>query len=697
MAEPMEAEEFLELVWGEYHGWVDLPAKVGDYWVPWNYEWDGDADLPITRRIDSCLRDEESLYFSVAMFTKKGRRIEDVKPTAWLWADLDDVHPTVARDDGLLPTIAWESSPGRFQALWRLDRRLRPETLAKLNQALTYHLGADLGGWDLTQVLRLPGTRNFKYSPAPEVTLLWANNTTYDPREVWAKVRASLPDETLPDGQNLPDGPRPARPMPARVRALLRVPSDSVVEGERSSQLWAIECLLAEAGWGEDDIYRVVSVSAWNKWAKVATGERRLRTEIRKALAHVRRKATTRRDDSDRRPSGGAGVLADGAIEAGGGGEEPVVGAPEGDEPAEDTVPDLPFVRYSSFMAMEITPPRWLIEDIWTAGSHGIFGGEPKTSKTTVSLAMSLSVASGRPFLGKYRVATPGPVLMVQEENAPVDMQDKLRKLAFFSGLIRAGAVDTRRAARGSLGKRAVTLDFPDEVPLRLLNNWGFDLTQEEHREALWAEVDAVRPVLVVLDPLYLLLPGVNLNQSHEVTPYLKWLLLMRNEFGCAVQVIHHQGKVTVDNAGRRSGQRLMGSALFHGWVDSAIYTSAVDLREERPGWLGVQLEREFRTMPPQKDLQVAMFLGKPGDIDRMQVEVQEWGLQDSILAYLENSGDTTARKVAEALGLDVKVVVGRAKEAGYKVTPRKYPTGVGFMISSNGAEKRGIEEKNEG
>src|SRR4029077_21063775 len=114
------AEDFLELVWGDKEGYVDMPAKVGRYWTPYSFHWPNDGAC--TRRIDTSMRDDEDLYYSPGMFKSKGRRIEDALPTVWLWADLDEVHPSEGARLGLLPTVGVQSSPGRYQALWRLDK-----------------------------------------------------------------------------------------------------------------------------------------------------------------------------------------------------------------------------------------------------------------------------------------------------------------------------------------------------------------------------------------------------------------------------------------------------------------------------------------------------------------------------------------------------------------------------------------------
>jgi hypothetical protein len=185
----VDALEFLEEVWSEQcegtaksafaflsvrthdGGWQDLAFKVK-----------GTRPLDILELPDPKLGD---VYFCPNLFMRPRRRKELVLPSCWLYADLDTVKPPTV-DDPLMrkrktsqnptlePSIAWESSPGRYQALWHLDRHLRAPEHSPLNRKLTYALGADKGGWDITQVLRVPGTINHKYAQKPEVKLLWA-------------------------------------------------------------------------------------------------------------------------------------------------------------------------------------------------------------------------------------------------------------------------------------------------------------------------------------------------------------------------------------------------------------------------------------------------------------------------------------------------------------------------------------------
>lgn len=638
----IDCEDFLSLVYGERVGWIDLPARVGQYWVPFYHEWGEDEEATITRRIDSSIRDEEDLYYSVAQFSRRGRRIEDVLPSSWLWADLDETHPTEAAKLGFLPTIAVESSPGRFQGLWRLDRALRPKTTERLNRALTYALSADRGGWDLTQVLRLPGTRNFKYPDAPRVELLWHRpDVSYDPKEVWEAVKSQVDFAEL---RSALTAVLPSRPISAKARQLLRTSSEAVVTGERSARLWELNCLLAEVGLDEDSIYDLVVVSAWNKWRGQASGSAQLRRDIRKAIGHVSRQAVRKKEKPE-------------AIEADENGSE-------NERP--DSAASLPFVGYSSFMAMTMPEGKWLVRDIWTAGSHGIIGGEPKTSKTTLALALALSVASGKAFLGEYPVGVTGGVLFVQEENAPWMMQDRLRKLAAYYGLLKTEETYVQRSGAGALGKYSVSIDFPVDVPLRILNNYGFDLAVEEHREMLIAEIEELRPKLLVLDPLYLMFGGTNENNSSELRPFLKWLLGVRYSYDCAIAVVHHMRKQNANSPQVRAGQRILGSATLHGWVDSALYASHEVARGE--GWIKTTVEREFRAMAPQRPITIEMNMGSPGSLD-MVAGVTAYDLGGDITKAVNAEPGISLKKLSEQFGISSKILQTRCVALGLRVT----------------------------
>jgi hypothetical protein len=620
----MEVLEFLTLVWGSRVGWVDLPSKIRGHWIPFSASWPEDKPM-IRRRVESCLEDEENLYFSISQFKAEGRRIKDTMSSEWLWADLDRVGPDDCAALDLTPTVCWESSPFRYQALWKLDRRLSPEPLARVNRALSYVIGADRGGWDLTQVLRPVGTRNFKYTGGPEVMLVYDDGPKYSARDLWQSVKGADPGQgRLSTRETLHHAvPRAHRDrLPARARALLATPAERVVAGERSTRLWELNCLLAEAGLEEDQIVSLVAPTPWNKWGSRLT---RLEADVAKACAHVEGKRIGTNGHPGKEKAKRTAV--DRVYRTD---ELETLDLTSGAAEAEDGV-ELPFMGYSTFMSQRLEAPRWLIQDLWMAQSHGIIGGDPKSSKSLLSLAMGLSIASGRPFLGdeRFAVSTPGPVLIVQEENTPWDVQDKLRKLAALYGLIGKEDVEWSQALEGSVAKKSLRLNFPHEVPLMMLNNYGFDMGEEELCKAMEDAIEEIGAVMVILDPLYLMVGDADTNKAHEMKPLQKWLLSLRYRFGCAVAVVHHFGKPRYEET-RRGGHRLLGSGTWYNWVDSAMYCESrepetTDKRYKFNRQL--RIEREWRSAAPQAALEIGLMIGEPGDLS-LRVSVDKYNLR---------------------------------------------------------------------
>ena len=139
-----------------------------------------------------------------------------------------------------------------------------------------------------------------------------------------------------------------------------------------------------------------------------------------------------------------------------------------------------------------------------------------------MALALAMAVASGKPMFGRWEVGDPGPVLFIQEENAPWMMQDRMRKIAHHMGLIEGREAYSRQATAGGLGSHVIDIDLPDEIPLKLMNNYGFNLGVEEHRDmlvgAIEETIDELGSVkLLILDPLYLILDGNENNNGASV------------------------------------------------------------------------------------------------------------------------------------------------------------------------------------
>lgn len=126
----------------------------------------GWQDTPISDETDFELEQErgKDLFFSPLVFEDKRRSNLTFKPPTLLFADLDPVNPY---ELDIQPHIAWQTSKGMYQAVWLLNEPVKYKTKwADLNRRMTYHTGADKGGWAGSKVLRVPGTNNYKRQDA---------------------------------------------------------------------------------------------------------------------------------------------------------------------------------------------------------------------------------------------------------------------------------------------------------------------------------------------------------------------------------------------------------------------------------------------------------------------------------------------------------------------------------------------------
>lgn len=518
------------------------------------------------------------IYFCTLPYIKPKRGKEGVPRTKFLWQDLDYADPKKF-DKRLKPTIYWESSPGRFHGLWRLDKQYRDiDEIEKLNKDLAYHIGADKGGWDLGQVLRVPGTHNLKYDDKPLVKLKRNSDKAYryntlrervpENKELSADINVSRLNEG--DPQEILS--KYAGTLPRDILTLLLQKEAEV--GKRSETIWHLENRLYELGLTPDEIFTLIKHSAWNKYRGRHDEDERLTKELQKIISEAASQSLKEPEDLDLDEIG------------------------------------LVVETYDEVMSNIRSYPGWLVEGFWARRSHGIVAGEPKVFKSTFTLDLAISVASGQPFLGKFPVLEPGPVILVQNENAEWLMKDKIEKVIANRGL--AGSVKR-------ISDRTYEINFPRSIPLYSINQQGYLLNNPEHQEAMEKLIQEIKPVLVIFDPLYLMFDG-DINSAKELNPVLNWLLKLKNDYKTGVMLIHHYNKGT-GGTSWRGGQRMLGSTTLHGWIESAWYLQAnepeeashkeVDKVSDSPA--SVIMTREFRTAGHYPKIELKLKMGEFG------------------------------------------------------------------------------------
>jgi ribosomal protein S25 len=273
---------FLRILFGDLKGYVciaTIDRRTKDPVFQETFFRIPDQSEQMLSAIDSWAGTHD-VYYCPMILTMPKRMKQYIGPCSVIWADLDECHPDFLH---VAPSIVVETSPGRFQALWRLKQAAAPADAEQVAMRIAYahqQDGADISGWDLTQLLRVPFTMNWKYPKAkpdgtpPNIFVVSTDKSTYDLEDfddAYPPVLAPV-EMPLPELGDLPYAGDPEKIINA-YRS--RLPPQIVVlyatEPETnmwSQSLWKLEMGCFEAGMSVEEVFVVAREASCNKFKR---------------------------------------------------------------------------------------------------------------------------------------------------------------------------------------------------------------------------------------------------------------------------------------------------------------------------------------------------------------------------------------------------------------------------------------------
>ena len=173
----------------------------------------------------------------------------------------------------------------------------------------------------------------------------------------------------------------------------------------------------------------------------------------------------------------------------------------------------------------------WVVDGLLPSGGFSIMAAKPKVGKSTLARDLSFSIALGKPFLG--RDVAQGPVIYLALEEKRSEVRRHFKDM-------------------GASGDEPIFI-YSGRVPSDAI-------------EQITAAVQEIKPVLVVIDPLFRFARVKDTSAYAEITAALEPLLLLSRETGTHVLCIHHSSK-----GNRQGGDSLLGSTAIFGSVDTLI------------------------------------------------------------------------------------------------------------------------------
>lgn len=199
----------------------------------------------------------------------------------------------------------------------------------------------------------------------------------------------------------------------------------------------------------------------------------------------------------------------------------------------------------------------WLVDEWLPDKSITFLVSPPESYKTWILLDLAVSVSSGTPFLGRYQINSPGPTMIIQQEDSHEGLTDRL-------ALIVEQKLNAVPKLEGDTWQVPAMPDLPIYVhPSRQLR---FD--NKKVIEELEQQIAAIRPKVIMIDPLYSTTASTD-NYMADLASQMMVLKTFRDKYGCSFLIAHHSKKnLDPDSTAREDswGSQFLNAFLEAGW-----------------------------------------------------------------------------------------------------------------------------------
>ena len=199
----------------------------------------------------------------------------------------------------------------------------------------------------------------------------------------------------------------------------------------------------------------------------------------------------------------------------------------------------------------------WLVDEWLPDASITFLVSPPESYKTWILLDLAVSVSAGVPFLGKYQVNSPGPTLIIQQEDSHSGLTDRLALIA-----------EQKLGALPKLDGDTWSIPAMPDIPIFVHPDRQLRFGNKQVIDELEQQIAAIRPKVIMIDPLYSTTDSTD-NYMADLANRMMVLKTWRDKYGCSFVIAHHSKKnLDPDSTAREDswGSQFLNAFLEAGW-----------------------------------------------------------------------------------------------------------------------------------
>ena len=199
----------------------------------------------------------------------------------------------------------------------------------------------------------------------------------------------------------------------------------------------------------------------------------------------------------------------------------------------------------------------WLVDEWLPDASITFLVSPPESYKTWILLDLAVSISAGVPFLGKYRVNSPGPTLIIQQEDSHSGLTDRLALIA-----------EQKLGALPKLDGETWSIPTMPDIPIYVHPDRQLRFGNKQVISELEQQIATIRPKVIMIDPLYSTTDSTD-NYMADLANRMMVLKTWRDKYGCSFVIAHHSKKnLDPDSTAREDswGSQFLNAFLEAGW-----------------------------------------------------------------------------------------------------------------------------------